>query len=44
MSQPKTISFESSPAPKSWFTKKFIPAARKFGIIAGKVSSIVALL
>ena len=36
--------FVSSPAPKSWFTKKFIPTVKKVGDIAGKVATVASIL
>jgi hypothetical protein len=34
----------SSPAPKSWFTKKFIPTVKRVGDIAGKVATVASIL
>jgi hypothetical protein len=36
--------FVSSPAPKSWFTKKFIPTVKRVGDIAGKVATVASIL
>ena len=33
-----------TPTPKSWFTKKFIPAVRQVGSIAGKVATVASVL
>lgn len=33
-----------APAAKSWFTKKFIPAVRQVGSIAGKVATVASVL
>jgi hypothetical protein len=40
----KTAHTASSPAPKSWFTKKFIPAVKRVGDIAGKVATVTSIL
>jgi len=40
----KTTHTASSPAPKSWFTKKFIPAVKRVGDIAGKVATVASIL
>ena len=34
----------SAPAPKSWFTKKFIPVVKRVGDIAGKVATVASVL
>jgi hypothetical protein len=33
-----------APAPKSWFTKKFIPVVKQVGSIAGKVATVASVL
>lgn len=33
-----------APAPKSWFTKKFIPTVKRVGDIAGKVATVTSIL
>jgi hypothetical protein len=41
---PVAASSPSAPAHKSWFTKKFIPAVRQVGSIAGKVATVASVL
>jgi hypothetical protein len=36
--------FVSSPDSKSWLTKKFIPAVKRVGNIAGKVATVASIL
>jgi len=35
---------DPAPAPKSWFTKKFIPVVKQVGSIAGKVATVASIL